>query len=347
MSNHLFTLNKLPGSSFGQQMSFKAHGLAAAVSALENTPNLLLDALLESDGVLVIRKANAITDDPSLLLRLSHLFGGQVEDYTKTLSTRNMVHTKHPHILVMANRPPSNRQPPPRPDPPLTTSGELPVQFPHRRGWHTDQSFRRPPPDISLFYAVTAAPRGQGQTLYADGYAAYEGLSTTQKRRIESLQGLHSLPWTGRSESAVLAGNELVDLLEHQRSQKQPLVRTHPVTGRKALYLCEDAQMDWVDGPIAGMQPGPGGDGAKLLYEIMGHFTQRKYTYTHEWSDSDLVIHDNRNIIHSATWYDADKYPRHMWRTTVTGNAGPEYEGETPSWLPPAGIDATANLPNQ
>ena len=65
----------------------------------------------------------------------------------------------------------------------------------------------------------------------------------------------------------------------------------------------------------------------------MEHYTQRKFVYIHEWNEGDLIIYDNRTTIHSATWFDSDAHPRVMWRTTVSGNAGPEYAGERKSWI--------------
>ena len=65
-----------------------------------------------------------------------------------------------------------NRLPPKRPEPPLTADGKLPVQYPHRKGWHTDQSYRRPPPDISLFFAVAPVARDQDQAWRAEGRLA-------------------------------------------------------------------------------------------------------------------------------------------------------------------------------
>ena len=218
------------------------------------------------------------------------------------------------------------------------------MQFPHRVGWHTDQSFRRPPPDISLFYAVIPAPHGQGQTLFANGYAAYDDLSPDRKEGIRGVNGLHALLGTGRTEQAVRVGVEAMPLLEHQISQLQPLVRTHPVTGRKALYLCERGQMDWLDGPIQGMESGPDGEGARLVYELMSHYTQQRYTYAHEWQAGDLVVYDNRCLIHCATWYDAVRHDRLMWRTTVFGNPGPEYAGESKSWIPAEGTSFLEGL---
>jgi taurine dioxygenase len=215
----------------------------------------------------------------------------------------------------------------------LTAEGKLPIRFPHRRGWHTDQSFRRPPPDISLFLAVVPSPRDQGQTLFADGTAAYEALPEDLKALVEDLEGLHVMPGCGRAEQDVRAGKTPDLLMPHERPQRQPVVRVHPVTAKRALYLCEGGQMDWLEGPLVGYEPGPDGEGAALLYRLMHHYTGPDFTYAHHWTKGDLVIYDNRSLIHSATWYDAEAHERVMWRTTVHGNPGPLYDGEKKSWI--------------
>jgi taurine dioxygenase len=208
------------------------------------------------------------------------------------------------------------------------------VQYPHRKGWHTDQSYRRPPPDVSLFYAVTPVARERGQTIFASGYLAYEALPPDLKARVETLEGLHAQPGSGRSRGDAEAGKAPSPVLPHQRSQRQPVVRVHPVTGRKALYLCESGQMDWFDGPFVGLEPGPRGEGAKLLDQLMSHYTRPEFVYVHEWTQGDVLIWDNRCLIHTATWYDADTEQRMMWRTTVRGNPGALYAGEKRSWIP-------------
>jgi taurine dioxygenase len=207
------------------------------------------------------------------------------------------------------------------------------VQFPHRRGWHTDQSYRRPPPDVSLFLAVVPVPQGQGQTLFADGIAAYAALPAALKARVDGLEGLHVSSSAKRGRDAVLAGEAPLPLAPHKQPQRQPVVREHPVTGERALYLCEYGQMDWVDGPFQGLEPGPHGEGARLLHEIMAHLTQPEFVYVHEWTPGDLVIWDNRCTVHAATWFDAERLERVMWRTTVSGNPGAAYAGERKSWL--------------
>jgi taurine dioxygenase len=327
-------LAPLPGSTFGAALRIPSdRDTNSAIAAFEAEPGLLNDLLNRAGGLLLFPALRAIAEEPAMLVRLSRLFGSEVEDYRRTLSESRMIHPRHGEIYVLGNRPPSCRQPPAPPDPPRTEEGALPVQFPHRRGWHTDQSFRRPPPDISLFYAVRACPKGQGQTLFADGSGAYEHLPAHQKRRIENLAGIHVYPYWGRSEDDVRAGKTPRPLAPHEQPQRQPVVRVHPETGKRALYLCESGQMDWILGPFAGMERGPDGEGAALLYELMAHFTQPRFTYAHEWEDGDLIVYDNRCLAHCATWFDAARHERLMWRTTVWGNPGELYAGEDRSWV--------------
>ncbi len=339
MASALFDVLPLPGATFGGVVKFKgAMGARAATAALEREPASLTDALYRSDGFLFLPGMNDIIEEPTLLVRLSRLFGPEVENNLTTYTAENRtifnIHQDVPEIIVVTNAPPINSQPMTRPEPPLTADGKFPTRFPHRRGWHTDQSFRRPPPDFSLFIGVSPTPKGQGQTLFADAAGAYDALPAELKRRIQGVEGLHALPSNGRSEKAVRSGVAPKPLLPHQRSQKHKLVRTHPVTGRPSIYMCEAGQMDWVDGPIVGMTPGPDGEGAKLVYELMSHITQDRFVYVHDWTQGDLVIYDNRCLLHAPSWYEADKHIRVMWRTTVMGNPGPEYAGERPSWIP-------------
>jgi taurine dioxygenase len=325
----------LPGATFGGRIGFADDGGASTLIAAAETDRAALPhALAESGGLLLLQGMQAMTDEPELLVRLSRIFGSEVEDYRQTLTARTMVHETVPEIFVVSNIPPVNRAPPRRPEPPLTADGKLPVQFPHRRGWHTDQSYRRPPPDISLFLAVIPTPQGQGQTLFANATAAYEALPPDMKARVDGLEGVHVSLSAGRGRNDILEGKTPRALAPHEQPQRQPLVREHPVTGKRALYMCEYGQMDWVDGPIAGMEPGPHGEGGRLLQALVTHATQPQFVYVHEWTAGDLIVWDNRCLIHAATWFDADNIKRLMWRTTVSGNPGAIYRGEKKSWIP-------------
>jgi taurine dioxygenase len=323
-------IQPLTGARFGGVITIEDG--AAFVGAVEAAPDELPGALDDADGLLLLKGMGAISDDPELLIRLSRPFGAEVEDYAQTSNRTNLLHPHSSHIIRISNLPPMNFPSPDPPDPPRLPDGGLPVQFPQRRGWHTDQSFRRPPPDISLFYAHQPAPRDQGQTLYADGVGAYEALPGDLRNKAEKLMALHVAPFKGYGEDAVINGESPQKLTERDGPQAQPVVRLHPVTGRKALYLCEREQIDWRNGPFVGMEPGIHGDGAALLYELMTHFTQPAFTYAHHWDQGDLVIYDNRCTIHSATWFDTQMHGRVMWLTTVWGNPGPAYDGEQRSW---------------
>lgn len=336
-----FVATPLPNAAFGLCVCLRdaAGGdyTRAVLAAAETDPEALPRALAAADGFLLLKGMRGLANDPAMLVMLSRHFGPEVENYRETLALQNHVHETVPEILVVSNIPPYTRQPPRRPEPPLTADGRLPTQFPHRRGWHTDQSYRRPPPDISLFFAVLAAAKGEGQTLFANGIAAYAALQDSLRRRVDGLVGLHVKPGAGRSEPAVRAGEPVEPLQPHEQPQRQPVVRIHPVTGKPSLYLCEAGQMDWINGPFVGMEPGPDGEGAALLYEIMTHLTKPEFTYTHDWDAGDLLIWDNRCLVHAATWFDPDTQERLMWRTTVSGNPGAEYAGERKSWIPAAG----------
>jgi len=266
-------------------------------------------------------------------IRLRAVRRWQLELWRGQWKTRHDLHPDVPEILVMAGKSASAVKPPARPESPLTADGNLPVQFPHRRGWHSDQSFRRPPPDTSLFLAIVPAPYDQAQTLYADGTAAYEALAPGDKALAEGLEALHVVPGTGRSEQDAREGRIPDNLEPLQRPQRQPVIRVHPVTGKRALYLCDDCQLDWVEGPLVGYEPGPDGDGAALVHRLMTHYTNPDFTYAHHWTKGDLVIYDNRSLIHCGTWYDVENHGREMWRTTVHGNPGALYDGEAKSWI--------------
>jgi taurine dioxygenase len=336
MSTHFEIKGPLADAAFGATVTLKTgKGARALAAAMAVEPAALPDALSANGGLLLVQGLHEINDDPSLLVTLSRVFGPEVEDYRHTLTNLSSVHTKVPEILLVSNMAPVSKMPPPRPNPPVAADGKLPVQYPHQGGWHTDQSYRRPPPDISLFYAATPVARDQGQTLFANGTLAYEALSPALKAKVDKLDGLHAQPGTGRSRRAALAGETPRAFRPHERSQRQPVVRVHPVTGKRSLYLCEGGQMDWFDGPFVGMAKGPHGDGARLVDELMSHMTARRFVYAHHWEQGDMLIWDNRCLVHAATWYEPGDQ-RMMWRTTVHGNPGAAYAGETKSWIPAA-----------
>ena len=173
--------------------------------------------------------------------------------------------------------------------------------------WHSDSSFRAIPAKYSLLSARVVNPVG-GNTEFADMRAAYDTLDAATKAQIEDLVCEHSLMYS-RGSLGMLDYSE--EELAMFRPVRQRLVRTHPVTGRKSLYLSSHA------GAIIGM---PTPEARILLKDLTEHATQPKFVYAHQWRVWDLVMWDNRQMMHRVRRYD-EAQPRDMRRTTVAGTA--------------------------
>jgi len=173
--------------------------------------------------------------------------------------------------------------------------------------WHSDSSFRPIPAKYSLLSARVVNPTG-GNTEFADMRAAYDALGASTKALVEDLICEHSLMYSRGSLG-------MLDYSEEERAMFRPvrqrLVRTHPVSGRKSLYLSSHA------GAIIGM---PMPEARILLKDLNEHATQPKFVYVHHWRVGDLVMWDNRQMMHRVRRYD-ESQPRDMRRTTVAGDA--------------------------
>ena len=336
-------ITPLRDAGFGCRAEFDDVSVEAVLAGAGRHAAALLDAFYAARGLMIVPGLGALREAPRALVEFSRLFGPEVENYRETLTSERFFHADVDEILVLSNAPPCCHPPPPRAG---SGHGELAVQFPRQVNWHTDQSYRRPPPDVTLLLALDLPPPDQGQTLFADNTAALAALAPALRARIEGLEGIHAPSWVGRSRRAIETGETPLALLPHQLPQRHPLVRRHPVTGADSLYICEEKQMDYIDGPIAGLEPGPDGDGARLLRELLAHATRPEFVYVHRWTAGDLVIADNRNLLHCATWYDAARFTRLMWRTTVMGNPGEAYAGEARSWIPRDGSAIMAGMEN-
>ena len=173
--------------------------------------------------------------------------------------------------------------------------------------WHSDSSFRAIPAKYSLLSARVVNPRG-GNTEFADMRAAHDALDDETKAAIEDLVCEHSLMYSRGSLGMVDYSEEELAMF---RPVRQRLVRTHPVTGRKSLYLSSHA------GAIIGM---PMPEARILLRDLNEHATQPTFVYVHRWRPGDLVMWDNRQMMHRVRRYD-ESQPRDMRRTTVAGTA--------------------------
>ena len=173
--------------------------------------------------------------------------------------------------------------------------------------WHSDSSFRAIPAKYSLLSARVVNPKG-GDTEFADMRAAYDALDQDSKAEIENLVCEHSLMFSRGALGFVDYTEEEKQLFKPVR---QRLVRTHPVSGRKSLYLSSHA------GSIIG-KPTP--EARILLNDLREHATQSRFVYVHKWKVNDLVMWDNRQTMHRGRRYD-ESQARDVRRTTVAGDA--------------------------
>jgi alpha-ketoglutarate-dependent 2,4-dichlorophenoxyacetate dioxygenase len=174
------------------------------------------------------------------------------------------------------------------------------------RLWHSDSSFKSTPAKYSLLNARSIPSKG-GNTEFADMRAAYDALDDETKGSLEGLICEHSQIYSrGKIGFTDLTDEEQ----ERFAPVRQVLVRTHPVTGRKSLYLASHA------GSIIGW---PVPEASMFLQDLTEHATQQQFVYVHEWQVGDLVMWDNRQTMHRARPFPLEE-PRDMRRTTLAGD---------------------------
>ena len=173
--------------------------------------------------------------------------------------------------------------------------------------WHSDSSFKEVPSLCSLLSARIIPPEG-GATEFASTRCAYPSLPDALKQRAETAIAVHDFSW---SRDQIRPGF----FTEKERAEyppvRHPVVRTNPVNRRRALFLGAHASH------IAGM---PVEEGRALLKELLEHVMRPEFCYRHDWQEGDLVIWDNRCVLHRATPFDTTRHKRLMQRTTVSGD---------------------------
>jgi alpha-ketoglutarate-dependent 2,4-dichlorophenoxyacetate dioxygenase len=176
------------------------------------------------------------------------------------------------------------------------------------RLWHSDSSFRRIPAKHSMLHARVIPPSG-GQTEFADMRAAWDALPDAEKARVEPLVCDHSLIYS----RALLGFDQWTEDEARQFApMPQRLVRRHPGSGRRSLYLSAH---------IGAIHGWPRPEAMVLIRDLMEHATQRQFVYSHEWRVHDLVIWDNRCTMHRARAFDDRRYRRDLRRLTLEDSA--------------------------
>jgi taurine dioxygenase len=174
--------------------------------------------------------------------------------------------------------------------------------------WHTDMSYNDVPPMASVLYGITVPPSG-GDTAFASMYAAYETLDAATQLRISRLNCIHD---ASRNSVGELRRG-FADIADPSRTigARHPIVRTHPVTRRKCLFLGRRRGAYIPELPLA--------EGEALLDMLWAHATEPRFCWTQVWQAGDVVLWDNRCVLHRRDEFD-DRYQRIMHRTQICGD---------------------------
>ena len=174
--------------------------------------------------------------------------------------------------------------------------------------WHTDGSWRRVTGQATMLYAEQV-PSSGGDTSFADMYSAYDALDPTEQARLHGLRAIHNLNFSRNrrhgEEPMTEAQRNAVPPVDH------PIVRTHPETGRKCLFLGDHAET------IAGMDYG---EARAFIDALNERIVALARSYTHRWRPGDFMVWDNRCLLHKAESYDTAREPRVIRRCTVLGD---------------------------
>lgn len=174
--------------------------------------------------------------------------------------------------------------------------------------WHSDKSFRPEPSMATILHAVTLPPDG-GDTCFADMQAGFEALPEDEKTELSPMKVIHSWQHSRDNVGKVFTQEELADAPD----MIHPLVRRHPDTGECALFLGMHAAF------LDGMSKE---DSQAKIEALEDHCTQERFVYRHHWQQGDVLMWDNRCLLHRADPnFDAAKFPRVMHRTCLRGTA--------------------------
>ena len=247
------------------------------------------DAFLEN-SVIFFRDQNL--DDPEDQKRAARLFGEPVAiPFVKSLDG-------HPEIID------------------IVKEAEDAGKYNFGGNWHTDTSFLETPALGSLLYAMEVPPRG-GDTLFADLYAAYETLSDGMRSLLDGMTALHSGTRSYGSQSKFKGGTNIsVSMAIDQDSSgdalvEHPVVRTHPETGRKGLFVNPNYTIRFSNLTEAESKP--------ILDYLYAHVTRDEFVCRFRWDRRSVAVWDNRCLMHRAV-NDYEGHRRHVRRVTLRGD---------------------------
>lgn len=269
-----------------------SYGLGAEIRGVDlsrpldpDTVGAIRRAWLEH-GVLLLRDQDIAPEDH---IRFSRYFG-PVEDYPLV----HYRHPEHPEIFLLSNRDGEGR--------PAQTRNA-------GRHWHSDLSFTARPALGSVLRCLKIPDVG-GDTIFANQYLAYETLSPAFRAFIDPLEAVHEL-FSKTKDLKNLDQGQIRDMKKANPRIVQPVVRVHPETGRKALYVSIA-----VTTGIIGLDEE---ESDAVLGFLFAHQTQVQFTYRHRWRPNDILMWDNRCTLHMAVPDNDHRQVRLMHRTSISG----------------------------
>ena len=283
-----------------------AYALGAEITGLDASKPLPTGTLAELqrlwlEHLVIVLPGQPL--EPEELIAFTEPFG-ELDDNRKIPHER---HPLHPKVQLLSNQP-------------QFVGGKKAGG--HRGGihWHSDLSYTNRPAKATLLLCKVRPDVG-GDTMFTNMYAAYDALSPRMRELLEGLEGVHDATlikgFKKRSPETMAEQRRLNPPIAH------PVVRVHPDTGRKALYVSERVRQ------FAGMSEE---ESRPLLDFLTAHVAQPEFVYRHRWEVGDLVMWDNRCTMHVALGdYDTDTQTRIMLRTTTLGGRSGSLYGRTES----------------
>ncbi|MEK9753323.1 MAG: TauD/TfdA family dioxygenase [Rhodospirillaceae bacterium] len=269
-------------------------GVDLARDGGDNLAGALVGAWRDAGGLLVIHDQDISTEDHIRFAgRFGPLFGAAGEAPLQDTVSR-YIHPDFPEIYRVSNQVDAEGKPTGR-----KGAGTY---------WHSDVSFRERPAQASILLGKQVPPVG-GDTVFADQARAYEALSDTMKDLLAPLHAWHDFEVAARTQYAKPVVVEAD--MEGANRARHPLVRTKPETGKKSIFA-NPGFTSHIDGMTAA-------ESAALLKFLYDHSTRPEFLYRHRWRRHDMVIWDNRSLMHYAVMDYPDDQPRYMERCTVIG----------------------------
>jgi taurine dioxygenase len=267
-------------------------GLDIAQPMGENLAKDIRQSWLDAGGLLVIRDQTLTTEQHIQFSRhFGPLFGAPGETPLQETVSRYL-HPDHPEIYRVSNR---------------VENGKPKGRAGAGTYWHSDVSFKQRPASASIMHAIEIPDIG-GDTLFCNMTAAYEALSGAMKEMLAPLHAHHDFAQTAATQFAKPVVIE--EDLKGDNRAIHPVVRTHGDTGRKSLYVNP--------GMTTGLDNFDDEESAVLLGFLFDHTTQPEFTFRHHYRQGDVVMWDNRSLMHYAI-NDYGDQPRYMERTTSIG----------------------------